>query len=227
MKEIAIYVEGGGDTAQQKAELRNGFDQLLNAQKQAARAKRLRWKLVPSGGRQSAYNDFVNAVGQASDETLCMLLVDSEERLPSELPKAQNESREDKKQRSLADAIIRRNHVTNRDSWNLSSVPPEHIHLMVCCMEAWIVSDPATLARYYGQHFHAGSLPRRRNLEAEPKQSLYDKLARATRNTSKGEYAKIKHASKLLELIDPAKVAAHCPRFETLVAWLNEQIRDA
>ena len=26
MKEIAIYVEGGGDTAQQKAELRNGFD---------------------------------------------------------------------------------------------------------------------------------------------------------------------------------------------------------
>ena len=37
MTEIAIYVEGGGDTAQQKAELRNGFDELLNSQKQAAR----------------------------------------------------------------------------------------------------------------------------------------------------------------------------------------------
>jgi len=47
--------EGGGDTAQQKAELRTGLDQLLDAQKKEARAKRLRWKLVPSGGRDSSF----------------------------------------------------------------------------------------------------------------------------------------------------------------------------
>ncbi len=41
MKEIAIYVEGGGDTAQQRAELRNGLDQPLDGPKEAARAERV------------------------------------------------------------------------------------------------------------------------------------------------------------------------------------------
>jgi hypothetical protein len=227
VKEIGIYVEGGGDTAQQKAELRNGFDQLLNAQKQAARAKRLGWKLVPSGGRHAAYNDFFNAVGQAGDDVLCILLVDSEEQLPPELPKAQDESREDRKQRTLANAIARRDHLTNRDNWDLSEILPEQVHLMVRCMEAWIVSDRDRLTKYYGQGFHARSLPARSNLDDEPKQSLYDKLQRATRNTSKGEYAKIKHASKLLALIDPHKVAVRCPRFKTFTDWLSEQIQNA
>ncbi len=227
MTEIAIYVEGGGDTAQQKAELRNGFDELLNSQKQAARSKRLKWKLVPSGGRDAAYKDFMNAVRQADGETLCVLLVDSEDELPVDLPKSVNESPEDTIQRKLADALGRRNHLVNRDKWNLSGVPSEHIHLMVRCMEAWIVSDPDKLARHYGQGFHANSLPTRPNLEDEAKASLYDGLQKATRNTSKGEYAKIKHASKLLGLIDPKKVAARCPRFGTFTSWLDEQIKNA
>ena len=41
MTEIAIYLEGGGDTAQQKAELRTGMDALLEPQKRAARVKGL------------------------------------------------------------------------------------------------------------------------------------------------------------------------------------------
>jgi len=225
--EIAIYVEGGGDTAQQKAELRNGFDKLLNSQKQSARSKWLRWKLVPSGGRDAAYKDFTNAVRQADGETLCVLLVDSEDELPAELPKSLNESPEDTTQRKLTDALARRNHVVNRDNWNLSDIPSEHIHLMVRCMEAWIVSDPDTLASHYRQGFHANSLPTRPNLEDEAKASLYDKLQKATRNTSKGEYAKIKHASRLLGLIDPKKVAARCPRFATFTSWLDDQIKNA
>jgi hypothetical protein len=225
--EISIYVEGGGDTAQQKAELRNGFDELLISQKQAARSKRLRWKLVPSGGRDAAYKDFMNALRQADGETLCVLLVDSEDELHAELPKSVNESPEDTTRRKLTDALARRNHIVNRDDWNLSGIPPEHIHLMVRCMEAWIVSDPDKLARHYGQWFHASSLPTRPNLEDEAKASLYDKLQKATRDTSKGEYAKIKHASKLLGLIDPKKVAARCPRFATFTSWLDEQIKNA
>ena len=189
--------------------------------------KRMGWKLIPSGGRDAAYRDFMNAVVQADDETLCVLLVDSEEHLPSQIPKPQNETRKREKQRKLTDAVARRDHVRNRDNWNLSDTPPEQIHLMVQCMEAWIVSDREKLADYYGQGFHAASLPDRLHLEDEPKQMLYDKLQRATRNTTKGEYAKIIHASKLLEFIDPRKVAARCPRFATFVAWLNEQIRNA
>lgn len=53
MKGITIYVEGGG-TPQQKIDLRIGFDQLLGPQKVAAQAKRLRWKTVFSGSRNSA-----------------------------------------------------------------------------------------------------------------------------------------------------------------------------
>ena len=182
---------------------------------------------MPSGGRQAAYSDFINAFVQADAEKLCILLVDSEEHLPSQLLKPQNETREREKQRKLNDAMARRDHVRDRDNWDLSDISPEQIHLMVRCMEAWIVSDPAKLANYYGQGFHARSLPVRRNLEDESKQSLYFKLQRATTNTTKGEYAKIKHASKLLGLIDPRKVAARCPRFATFTAWLDDQIENA
>jgi len=40
MTEIAIYAEGGGDTAQQKADLRRGFDGLLKNVKLKAQEKR-------------------------------------------------------------------------------------------------------------------------------------------------------------------------------------------
>jgi len=57
-------------------------------------------------------------------------------------------------------------------------------------------------------------------------------LARATKDTTKGEYSqknhsKIKHASKLLEKIRADRVAARCPRFATFTRWLGKQIDEA
>lgn len=98
---------------------------------------------------------------------------------------------------------------------------------MVQCMEAWIVADSEALADYYGKNFHAKSLPNRHDLEQEPKSDLQAKLKKATEKIQKGEYAKIKHASKLLERIDPTKVAARCSRFATFTAWLSKEIGDA
>lgn len=232
MISIAIYVEGGGDTAQQKAELRTGLDQLLARQKNAARARRMGWKVVPCGGRSSAYRAFVNAVRKGTDPTLCILLVDSEEGLPPECTVGVEESDTDRQARERQDALARRDHLARRDGWDFEGMDTHQLHLMVVCMETWIVADPDAMASYYGSGFRRNSLPRRANLEEEPKAALYARLADATRDTVKGAYseanhAKIRHASKLLARLDAARVASRCPRFATFTGWLDRQIQEA
>jgi hypothetical protein len=212
VKEIAIYLEGGGDTAQQKAELRTGMDALLGPEKQAAREKKLGWRMVPCGGGPQTFDAFYHALREAEKETLLVLLVDSETPIAAETKNAQ------------ANANARVKHLAQS---NLSIADPKQVHLMVQCMEAWIIADPQALADFYGQNFHAKSLPNRQNLEEEPKAEVLAKLKRATTKTQKGEYAKIKHASKLLKLIDRARVGQRCSRFATLTIWLSKQIEEA
>ena len=214
MTQIALYVEGGGDTTEQKVELRRGFDRLLEYVKSSARAKRLGWKLACCGDRRAAYEAFINAV-RTSPGDVNVLLVDSEDPIA---PETRDPGR---------DAAARVAHLSQRDGWDLSATRPERVHLMVRCMEAWIVADPDALAVYYGQGFSLTVLPARPNLEEEPKPDVKDKLARATRGTQKGEYGKIKHASQLLQRIDPARVVQRCPRFATLMRWLEQTIEAA
>jgi hypothetical protein len=214
--EIAVYVEGGGNGKEQKAELRRGFDALFANEKTIASGKRLSLIFICCGGRQEAYEAFRNAVA-VNRERISALLVESESALaPVPADEAQ-------------DALIRVTHLRQKqgtgvrgqgDGWTLSDDLAERVHLMVQCMEAWIVADPDALGRIYKQGFRENRLPKRANLEEESKADIYAKLEGATEDTQKGKYEKIRHASQILAVIDPEEVALRCPRFKIFREWL-------
>lgn len=204
MTGIAIYIEGGGDGANSRAQLRQGFDGLLAAQKERARRARVPWKLVLCGGRNETFDRFQHACRVSAGEVIG-LLVDAEAPV------------------KLASDEGRVAHLATRDGWSITS-PAACVHLMTPCMEAWVVADADALARFYGKDFHAGALSNRARLDDEPKASLYRSLEEATRRTTKGSYGKIKHASELLKRIAPAKVAARCESFRHFTAWLDAEL---
>lgn len=214
--EVVVYVEGGGDIATQRRTMRLGFDRLFSTWRERAPRNGYSLRFVCCGSRQQAYDDFCAAV-RAYSGRVNALLVDSEAPIAQPTDDAQK------------DAEARRRHLAARDGWNLEGVNAERIHLMVQCMEAWIVADPEALSAFYGQYFKASALPARQSLEQEPKRDIYDKLAKATgdRRITQGPYGKIGHASRLLQRIEPAKVAVRCPHFATFTRWLDATIASA
>ena len=226
MKKVVIYVEGGGDAKSQRDELRMGFDSLFRTQKEAARKNGISLRFVPSGGRGEAYKNFCTAMDQSSSTQHLVLLVDSEEPIPAEIDTKDEASR---KSDDEANAKARVQHLVNRDGWSFKGVEPSHVHLLVQCMEAWILADPEKIKEFYKKNFRENTLPRLPNLETEAKTSIYSKIAAATKDTQKGEYseannAKITHASKLLGMIRPDLISVRCPRFKTFVKWLDEVV---
>lgn len=198
-------MEGGGDSREGKARLRQGMSGLLRSLNVAANQKRLNWKVVTCGSRNDAHDAFVNAA-KTSPGTLSVLLVDSEE---------------------LIAGLSARTHLKQRDGWILTGASEDSIHLMIQVMETWIVADADAVARYYKQHFLKNALPRTQNLETVEKARIYEALKRATAKTQKGQYHKISHAAALLELVDPLVVRRRCPSCDRLFVTLTQRITAA
>ena len=216
MTSIKIFVEGGGATnASGQAELRVAFDTLLKAQKEAARKRRVTWTTVFCGGRGEAVNEFAKAVKRA-DAEFVVLVVDAEDPVASKV-----------EDHPTPEERVR--HLEVRDGWaeKLRGGAPDCVHLMTRCIEAWLVADGEKVAGYYGQHFHGNALPKRRILDGEEKAAVYGALERATKDTKKGSYGKIKHASALLKLVRPDVVAERCVSFQQLTMWLEATIAGA
>jgi hypothetical protein len=202
LRGIAIYLEGGGDSAEQKARLRQGMGDFLSTLRDLARARRLGWKVVACGGRNAAHDAFAHAVTTEPD-TFCVLLVDSEDQV----------------------TLTPIAHLRARDDWALSGVHEDQVHLMVRTVESWLVADPDTLARYYGQGFRRHALPAAVDLETVRKVDVAQALEHATRDTQKGRYHKIRHGSDLLSKVSSdlsQRRCLHCRRlFERLGAVLQ------
>jgi hypothetical protein len=199
---IRIYAEGGGESRDAKAFLREGFSAFLGHLNLMAREKGIRWHIVTCRPRNAAFDAFRTAQAQ-HPEAFNVLLVDSEAPVQA----------------------TPWSHLHERDGWEVVGLSNDCCHLMTQAMEAWFIADVAALAGFYGQGFRDGGIPRNPDVEQVPKAQLESSLRDASRHTQKGEYHKARHAWKILKLIDPGTVrraSVHCDRlFTTLQAKMQ------
>jgi hypothetical protein len=207
--EILIHMEGCGREKGLQPNLREALDAFLREPKGRALERHIKWRTNPCDGRQQAHDDFVGAVARKPG-VLHVLLVDSEDH-PGGQP-----------------AWLHLRDRAGDPMPGLTKDVADQCHLMVCCMESWLVADPDAIeAWYHDPEFHRGQLPRRPDVELIPREDVLRGLEAATRDTrKKGPYHKTRHGPALLTAIDPAKVqaaATHCKRlFDFLLAAINE-----
>lgn len=203
VREIRIYVEGGGDRSDTRAAIREGFSHFLKPLRELARSHGIGWSITACGSRNAAFEGFRTA-RETHPDAFIVLLVDSE------APVAHGPWK----------------HLHVRDRWDAGALPDEYCHLMAQAVEAWLIADPDALASYYGQNFHHSALPRRRDVEAIPKDDLARSLDRATQRTQKGSYHKIRHCSDLLGRLSQERVRARARHCDLLFTTLENRIKE-
>ena len=206
VKSIAIYIEGGGPTSATRDPFRRGMSAFLRPVVTELRKRRIRWRPIICGGRQEAYDKFSDAMVK-EPEVLNILLVDSED------PVAVN--------------VSPWTHLLNRpgDGWaKPAGTDDSRCQMMVVCMEAWFLADPAGLREHFGGNFNAGALPPADQAETRTKDDIDGALKKATRPTPAKEYKKIRDGAKLLAKVDPAVVRKHCKWCDRLFKMFGEAI---
>ena len=200
--EIRIYVEGGGDSKDSRAAVRQGFRIFFDQLVEKARKRRIKWQVIACGGRDQAHDDFETAL-KTHQEAFNVLLVDSEGEVQQEA----------------------RTHLRVRDGWPLATASSEQCHLMVQMMEG-IIADTDALDRFYRQGFNVGAIPRNPDVERIRKEDIERGLENATRPTKARRYHKIQHGPKILAMLNVAMVrraAPHCQNlFETIELKIAE-----
>ena len=208
---MKIFVEGGGDSSQLKANCRKGFASFLAK----AGLKGNMPRIVACGSRKHAYDDFCTALNNGEE---AMLLVDSEESVNAGL-------------QGTADYETWKpwEHLAQRegDKWSKpKNAANNQCHLMVQCMESWFLADRGTLKSFFGQGFQETHLPATANpIEGIGKQQVYDALAKATADCkTKAQYGKGEHSFKILEQIDPNKVEEASPWAKRCMMVIKEEM---
>ena len=213
---MKLYVEGGGDAAILKTACREGFSKFLERAGLAGHMPRI----VACGSRQNAFDSFSTAL-RCGERAL--LLVDSEAPVASANQLGDASKAEDRAQ-WLPWQHLRQ---SQGDGW----LKPENAedlqcHLMVQCMESWLLADRTTLKAFFGQGFKENPLPAATNpIERVAKAQVYASLDNATRACkTKGQYGKGEHSFKLLALTDPVKVCEASPWAKRFVETLQTRM---
>ena len=206
MRELRIYCEGGGDGPKTKVPFKIGMKAFLHPLNDLARSARIRFDVIVCGGRQSAYDSFKNGLRQYPN-AFNVLLVDAEAPVAATKTPWQ--------------------HLKARDGWDALACSDEQCFLMVQTMEAWFIADIEALKQFYGKDFNANALPKNHLIETVVKNELEPALIKASKQTTAGEYKKIKHGAKLLSLIDSSKVRKASPHCDRLFTTLENKLTAA
>ncbi len=206
-RDIAIYVEGGGN-GQARIHFRRGMSEFLKPVRELAERKQIGFQIIPSGGRRETYDAFVNTLSN-NPERYCILLVDAEE--------------------PVSDTCPPWRHLLNRklDGWQQPhGATEEQCHLMVVCMESWFLADPDGLEKHFGSHFDRRKLPPSGQAERIHSEDALSLLKKAVQDIRAKKYDKIRDGAKLLEKIDSATVRKHCKWCDRLFTTLEHLINN-
>lgn len=197
---VRVFVEGGGPYKRTQTECRKAFHKFL--QKLLGDDAPLP-RVSACGSRNEAYGDFCRSL-QHDHDTVAILLVDAEA--------------------PVATGTSHCAHLRDRDGWT-KPMPEPQVHLMVQCTESWFLADLAALEEYYGQGFRPNALPGNpKAVESIPKPDVLAGLARATKDTGKGEYHKTRHGFAILEKLDPVKVGDGSRHARAFFDFLRAQL---
>ncbi len=193
---IQVYVEGGGPT--RRGDLADECRKGFGTLLERAIGRRV--GITACGGRNQAYDAFATAVRQRRHD-VAVLLVDSEE-----IPRAGDPWE----------------HLRQRDGWEPIEAPA---HLMVACMEAWLLADQEALRAHFGTTFEEEKIPKWPKLWKVPKEDLYKVLRDATKDRKQGgPYDKGRDSFKVLARVDPRRIEG-CPHAKAFFDALREAVR--
>lgn len=191
---IELYVEGGGDRRDRRAQCREAFRNLIERAGFTGRMPRI----IACGSRNNAYDLFKTALLDGS--AVAMLLVDSEEPVAS----------------------APWEHVQRHDGWTRpAGAADDHVQLMVTCMETWLLADRAALRTVFGSCLQESALLPITDLEDQRREEAQDSLARATRLCGKDRvYTKGRRSFQVLAEVNPNQIRV-LPYFQRFLDALS------
>lgn len=159
-------------------------------------------RIVASGTRHDAFDDFSTAHQRGGNGYFPILLVDSES--PVSLPPW--------------------DHLRQSEGWQRpASVSDDQAQLMVQCMETWIVCDRKVLEEFFGPAFNSAKLPTGDHLEERGKSEIFDSLIAASKACGK-TYSKGRISFEIVGQLDPAVLRAELRFFERLLTTLEKYL---